>query len=234
MKLSGLRFRKLAAAVSEEEIRIAAPQNPMSFRQGLRSQRSRPLSFLASEEEWVDAPSTPRQRRQVAERTGILARFADLRARGIPGRQAARMLGVSHVSIWRYRQRVVPLTWRCGRRAKFPLAQIPPWIFGKVMQLQASGASNSSAWRAVGKFANCPADLARLLESARTIPANFLRATRLSSKHAEIWTPLTVLEGPNFVRLLAGQSSVRTRKSKSYEGNESAKPPRAEKGPSGR
>lgn len=233
-----IRFRKLATAIVEEEIRTSVPRSPRSFPQGPRSQRLRPLSFPASEEGL--APRTPWQRKQFAQRQGLLACFDELRCRGISGREAARQLGVSRVSIWRYQRRIIPLTSRCGRRSRFPVNQIPASIIRTVLDLRASGLSNPSAWRAIGKWhaagklTRCPAALARFLNSARTIPSSLLRLTGITITRAEVRTPMTVLEGKNFYRLIAGQSTtVSSRKSKPYEGSETTKPPRAQKGPAG-
>lgn len=147
--------------------------------------RVRPAEFLN------DDHLTPSVKREIRRRDGILTKFEGLLAGGMSQAQAAKKMRQSLVTLWRWRKCVVPACIP-GRTPAFSLANVPESIIKRVQRLQVGGMGNANAWRAVANEKACPEMLRKFLKSARTIPASFLKASRLNRQ------TVTLIKGRGF------------------------------------
>jgi hypothetical protein len=145
----------------------------------------------------LSAPKqTPWTVREIRRRRRILAEFDLLIAGGTSQLAAAKSLRQSPVTLWRWRQRLEPNVFRCGRKPAFSKSDVPARVFSQVERLQLAGMGNERAWRMVAAEKICPPTLAKFLRSAWCIPADFLRSTRLVKKMVKVvqGTGFTVMQ----------------------------------------
>lgn len=122
---------------------------------------------------------SPEQRREkeVQRRRALLESYAALRAKGLTAIDAAKEVGVSEQSLWRWIRRIAPNTARCGRRSVASQFRIEESILEKVEQLQIAGMKAESAWRSIA--GECDAKLGEFLRTSKTIPPSLLELTKL-------------------------------------------------------
>lgn len=136
---------------------------------------------------------TPWEEREIVRRRRDLACFEALVRLGLSRAEAAKAVGVSPPTVWRWKKRLKPLTHLCGRKSYFKGVRIPQAVLDRVRRLQLTPMGNVLAWKTVSADPICPADLATVLRNRRTIPAVFLAQTRLKKTRA------AVIKGPDFV-----------------------------------
>jgi hypothetical protein len=137
---------------------------------------------------------SPWAKKEIVRRRKILAGHRRLIASGMSVVAAARKLRTSPATIWRWRKRIAPDTFRCGRPSPFKQAQVPAEIIDVVQRAQLTGISNIKAWRGAANEPTCPPALAEFLRVAQTIPPSFLRATRL----LRLTVTVKVIKGARF------------------------------------
>lgn len=135
---------------------------------------------------------TRSQRREIERRRKVLEAFDALIEKGMPQPEAAKELRLGIVTIWRWRQRLEPLTANCGRKTALEKFNPSAAILSKVRKLQLAGMSNADAWHAVADDPRCPAQLREHLKKTPNVSPSLLAATRLIRRKA------TVIEGPDF------------------------------------
>jgi len=119
------------------------------------------------------------QRREVQRRSHLLNRVAALKAAGLSEARAARKVGLSVQSLWRWRtRRIVPNTHLCGVRSTLEKLQVPQIVLRRVRALQLAGRTPAAAWREIAKDRTCPPHIADYLRTARTLPPSLIKATR--------------------------------------------------------
>jgi len=133
------------------------------------------------------------ERKEISRRAAILESYEALRKTGATTDKICRELRVKPTSLWRYRQRIAPLTARCGRRSMLERLQVSHAVILKVQQLQLTGLGNAAAWGAFAEHEDCPPALARFLRGSPSIPPSLLRASKL------IRIKITALVGVGFV-----------------------------------
>ena len=146
---------------------------------------------------------TANERRVFERRQKQLHDFEVLRRFGVTRDAAAKAVGSSIPSLWRWQKRAAPRYSSCGRKSAYRRFNPPQCLLAKVQKLQLAGISNSDAWRTVARDRDCPAALAWFLRRVPTIPTCFLAQTRLAKRS------VPVSEGRDFVYL--GKSEPRTR-----------------------
>lgn len=127
-------------------------------------------------------PLTLRGEGEVKRRQRILARFAELTTAGMSGSKAAKRLGVSPQSIWRWKRGIFPLTAACGRKAKFQPCALPPELLKKVRALRLAGLGAVRAWRLAVADPDCPAELREFVQQAKHLPPSLLNAVVVTKK----------------------------------------------------
>jgi hypothetical protein len=132
--------------------------------------------------QFSDGP-TAYQKKETAKRKRILEEFGDLLSAGLTRGDAARKLRVSLTSLWRWQQRIMPGTDRCGRKSDYTKLFVPPGIVAAVQKLRAAGMGSDAAWRAVAKSAVCPRPLAIFIKSKRSLPPSFGKAGRVTVRN---------------------------------------------------
>jgi hypothetical protein len=125
----------------------------------------------------------------------VLSRVAELKAAGLSEVKAAKMVGTSPPTLWRWRRRIVPATDRCGRKSPIARFTISDRLISKVQKLRVAGCSNPRAWRALADDPNCPKDLAEFLRTMPAIPKSLAVASRLTKVRT------VVLVGKNFTHI---------------------------------
>jgi hypothetical protein len=169
---------------------------------GLTMQRKRVVIIeardMCSPASVFQLPQTPRKpsrwrSREIRRRIGIIEKFNQLRAAGMSKAGAARELRKSYVTLWRWAKRIEPANAQSGARSILNKMAVPAAVLDRVQRLQAAGAGNATAWRAVATEPVCPPTLAKFLREARNIPPSLLSATRLEK--------LAALKGRGFIAL---------------------------------
>lgn len=125
------------------------------------------------------------QLKETARRRQILQTFDALLKKGMSKAAASRELRVAPVNLWRWRQRIAPLTHLCGRHGAVDAVPVPDWMIRAVCKLRASGVGNVRAWRAIGRDPRCPQVLAGILQG-KNIPGRLLRLTQSVRKRVTL------------------------------------------------
>ena len=144
------------------------PCDPDSLAPNARRRKSSPRPSVSS---WAQ--------RELNRRRKILKQYSALRGRGLSQKRAAKQLGVSVPTLWRWLDQPVPQTFRCGRLPALRIFDVPAVIISQARKLRSVGISNAAAWRLVGKSSNCPRQLAEFLRLTKSIPPSFLAATKV-------------------------------------------------------
>jgi hypothetical protein len=149
---------------------------------------------------------TPAAVRTIARRRKLMQEFDELVARGTSKRKAAALLGVSYASIWRWKRlRLVPQTYKCGRKSLLDYVDIPPKVLNRVRTLQMRGRSNVRAWRMVADEPGLgfPQGLREMLAYCE-VPHVLLNLTRLRRRHIEVLSrkKVTVISGQGILEIV--------------------------------
>jgi hypothetical protein len=171
--------------------RFASKTHRRTTRSSAQPKRSRTASRgIASRRLLISTSApifTPWQRKETLRRRGVLEAFKSLQAGGLNQQQAAEELGESVVTLWRWRQRVEPLTHKCGRQSIANKFKIPLAVLRQICALQIGGKGNEAAWRSIVDDPQCPPDLAAYLRNAKNICASLLALTEVKKRTAEVY-----------------------------------------------
>ncbi len=137
--------------------------------------------------------------KETERRRVLLERFDKLVQGGLSQGKAAKRLGSSVPSIWRWNRRLEPTTNRSGRPSVISIFNIAPALLERVQRAQVGGLGNASAWKALARDPECPRQLAEFLRRLRTVPASFLSATKLRRRNG------CLLEGAGFLVFTEGR-----------------------------
>jgi hypothetical protein len=134
-------------------------------------------------------PLNAREKAVVAYRRLVLREHAHLQRRfGLSGSSAAREIGVSPVSIWRWRtRRIVPLQRYCGTISILRRLNVSESVIAIVRRIRRTGKMTAAgAWRAFGRMPCCPPELARYIQSAKNLAPSFIRRVNMPAE--ETWS----------------------------------------------
>ena len=133
---------------------------------------------------------TPAAVKEIFRRDEALRRFSAFLGQGLSREKAARRVGESVPTIWRWlKQGLVPRTFRCGRTAMLEKLAVPRSLLLMQKRIQKSKrVGNLAAWKVLAKHRACPAALARFLKSAKVLPPSMMSSTRLSAAGARAFS----------------------------------------------
>lgn len=146
----------------------------------------------------LNSSSLTRSQRIVAEqRQNALTRVEQLKRQGKTEAEAARIVGTSIVSLWRWKKDIVPHTNRCGRKKSWLNdVIIPPELISQIRTAQINGTGNATAWKIAAQNPLCPPRVAAYIRSHKTVSQILLNQTRLEKR------TVRVLEAPGFIHVL--------------------------------
>lgn len=128
------------------------------------------------------------------QRFHLLERFNAARASGQTAMAAARHLGSSVTTLWRWQQALnqggppalTPQTARCGRTSVAKTSGLDAAAIEIVRRLAAALESATLAWRAFAGLPQCPPKLARQIRRSKSIPPSLLNLARMRRRTIQV------------------------------------------------